>query len=179
MAVHNISFSIHPGEIVGYVGKNGAGKSTTIKMLIGVLKPSAGEIRINGYDPYTQRSKISYEIGVVFGQRSQLWRDLPLIESLKLFKEIYGISTDSFNKKLALFDDILSLQEFIDQPVRLLSLGQRIRGDLAAALLHDPNILYLDEPTIGLDIEAKVQIREFIKERKFAFRKLSFILPRS
>ncbi|MFK4332000.1 MULTISPECIES: ABC transporter ATP-binding protein [Bacillus] len=162
-AVKNISFDIEQGEIVGYIGKNGAGKSTTIKMLTGVLMPSNGAIEINGFDPYIDRRKISSEIGVVFGQRTQLWWDLPLIDSFKLLRDIYGISEQEFRRKISQFDDVLNLQSLLNKPVRLMSLGERMRCDIAASLLHNPKVLFLDEPTIGLDIEAKEEIREFIK----------------
>jgi ABC-2 type transport system ATP-binding protein len=162
-AVKNISFHIEQGEIVGYIGKNGAGKSTTIKMLTGVLMPTSGSIKINGHNPYIERKKVSNNLGVVFGQRTQLWWDLPLLDSFKLLKDVYGIQEHEFTKRLALFDDILDLQSLLQKPIRLMSLGQRMRSDIAASLLHEPKLLFLDEPTIGLDIEAKERIRQFIK----------------
>jgi ABC-2 type transport system ATP-binding protein len=162
-AVKNISFHVEQGEMVGYIGKNGAGKSTTIKMLTGVLMPTQGSIMINGHNPYAERKKVSTDLGVVFGQRTQLWWDLPLLDSFKLLKDVYGIQEQEFNKRLALFDDILDLQSLLAKPVRLMSLGQRMRSDIAASLLHEPKLLFLDEPTIGLDIEAKERIRQFIK----------------
>lgn len=163
-AVDNISFSIDTGEIVGFIGPNGAGKSTTIKMLCGLLAPSAGELRVFGKEPHKNRKDIAKNIGVVFGQRSQLWWDLPLVDSLLLIKKIYQIPEKVYRKNLEKYSHILGLKEFIDQPVRQLSLGQRMRGDLCATLLHEPQILFLDEPTIGLDIIVKKQIRELIKE---------------
>ncbi len=161
-AVDDISFAIQPGEIVGYVGPNGAGKSTTIKMLTGILVPTAGEARVAGLVPWHQRRDLAARIGVVFGQRTQLWWDLPLVESLGLLRHIYRVPAGRFAENLVMFREILALDEFLDTPVRQLSLGQRMRGDLAAALLHDPSILYLDEPTIGLDVVAKARIREFL-----------------
>jgi ABC-2 type transport system ATP-binding protein len=163
-AVDDISFRIAPGEMVGYVGPNGAGKSTTIKMLTGILVPSGGQVRVAGLDPTRQRRILAARIGVVFGQRTQLWWDLPLIESLELLRYVYRVPAARFAENLAAFRAVLDLDEFLETPVRQLSLGQRMRGDLAAALLHDPAILYLDEPTIGLDVVAKGRIREFLLE---------------
>ena len=163
-AVDDISFRIAPGEMVGYVGPNGAGKSTTIKMLTGILVPSSGQVRVAGLDPTRQRRTLAARIGVVFGQRTQLWWDLPLIESLELLRYVYRVPAARFAENLAAFRAVLDLDEFLETPVRQLSLGQRMRGDLAAALLHDPAILYLDEPTIGLDVVAKGRIREFLLE---------------
>ena len=163
-AVDTVSFSIAPGEMVGYVGPNGAGKSTTIKMLTGILVPSGGQVRVAGLDPTRQRRTLAARIGVVFGQRTQLWWDLPLIESLELLRYVYRVPEARFTANLTVFRAILGLDEFLQTPVRQLSLGQRMRGDLAAALLHDPAILYLDEPTIGLDVVAKGRIREFLLE---------------
>src|SRR5690606_30838733 len=151
-AVNGISFSVAPGEIVGYVGPNGAGKSTTIKMLTGILVPSSGEVTVAGLVPWRQRRELASRIGVVFGQRTQLWWDLPLIESLELLQHVYRVPSGRFNANLTMFREVLDLDEFLNTPVRQLSLGQRMRGDLAASLLHDPPILYLDEPTIGLDV---------------------------
>jgi ABC-2 type transport system ATP-binding protein len=162
MAVHNLSLSVERGEIIGLVGPNGAGKSTTIKMLTGILVPSGGEMRVAGLNPLRQRRELASHIGVVFGQRSQLWWDLPLIDSLRLLRHLYRVPEGGFNSNLAQLRAMLALDEFIDTPVRQLSLGQRMRGDLAAALLHDPELLYLDEPTIGLDVVAKARIREFL-----------------
>ncbi len=163
-AVDEISFAIEPGEMIGYVGPNGAGKSTTIKMLTGILVPSGGRVRVLGLEPVRQRVDLAKRIGVVFGQRTQLWWDLPLRDSFELLKHIYRIPDDVYAKNLDSFTDVLGLAGFITTPVRQLSLGQRMRGDLAAALLHDPEILFLDEPTIGLDVVAKARIREFLAE---------------
>ena len=163
-AVKDISFKVSEGEIVGYLGTNGAGKSTTIKMMTGILIPTSGEIRIMGKVPYEERKENSKNIGVVFGQRSQLWWDVPLIESFKLNKYLYKIEDEVFNKRLSDLIAILDMKEFINSPVRQLSLGQRMRGDLCMALLHNPSILFLDEPTIGLDVVVKENIRSLIKE---------------
>lgn len=163
-AVKDISFSINEGEIVGYIGPNGAGKSTTIKMLTGILVPSSGNVLVNGLVPYENRQENAKSIGVVFGQRSQLWWDLPTIESFDLLKEIYQVSNQRYKKNMDTFIEILGLDEFLNTPVRQLSLGQRMRADIAASLLHDPPILFLDEPTIGLDVVAKEKMRTFIKE---------------
>lgn len=162
-AVADISFAIPSGDIVGYVGPNGAGKSTTIKMLTGILVPTSGMVRVLDLVPWQQRRQLASHIGVVFGQRTQLWWDLPLIESLELLRHVYRVPAQRFAENLARFRAILDLDPFLDTPVRQLSLGQRMRGDLAAALLHDPEILYLDEPTIGLDVVAKARIREFLQ----------------
>lgn len=163
-AVDNISFSINRGEIVGYIGPNGAGKSTTIKILAGILVPTSGKVRVNGLIPYKSRIENAKKIGVVFGQRTQLWWDIPVSESLNLMRYMYRISDDQYNSNIKLFSDILDIHKFINLPVRQLSLGQRMRADLCAALLHNPDIIYLDEPTIGLDVMVKKSIREFIKE---------------
>lgn len=163
-AVTDISFEIARGEMVGYVGPNGAGKSTTIKMLTGILVPSSGEATVAGMIPWEQRKQLAQRIGVVFGQRTQLWWDLALSESLGLLQHMYRVPKPRFEENLAAARELLDLDDFMDTPVRQLSLGQRMRGDLAASLLHDPTILYLDEPTIGLDIVAKARIREFLKE---------------
>lgn len=163
-AVNDVSFAIRPGELVGYIGPNGAGKSTTIKMLTGILVPSGGEVRVRGLVPYERRVENARQIGVVFGQRTQLWWDLPTIESFELLQHIYKVPADRYKANMDRFKDLLGLDEFLQTPVRQLSLGQRMRADLAAALLHDPQILYLDEPTIGLDVVAKEKIREFIRE---------------
>jgi ABC-2 type transport system ATP-binding protein len=162
MAVQDLSLSVERGEMIGLVGPNGAGKSTTIKMLTGILVPSGGEMSVVGLNPLRQRRELASHIGVVFGQRSQLWWDLPLIDSLRLLRHLYRVPEARFNANLAQLRSMLGLDEFIDTPVRQLSLGQRMRGDLAAALLHDPELLYLDEPTIGLDVVAKARIREFL-----------------
>lgn len=161
-AVDGISFHVAAGEVVGYVGPNGAGKSTTIKVLTGILVPTAGQVTVDGLVPWRQRRRLAARIGVVFGQRTQLWWDLPLIESLDLLRHVYRVPADRFAANLATFRAILDLDPFLETPVRQLSLGQRMRGDLAAALLHDPTILYLDEPTIGLDVVAKQRIRDFL-----------------
>ena len=163
-AVNDISFEINRGEFVGYVGENGAGKSTTIKILTGILLPTSGTAEVNGIVPYKKRVENSKRIGVVFGQRSQLWWDLPVRESFDLLKSIYHIPPHIFKHNMDQFVDILKVDAFFDVPVRKLSLGQRMRCDLAASLLHDPDILFLDEPTIGLDVIAKDKIRKFLKE---------------
>ena len=163
-AVDDISFSVAEGEILGFIGPNGAGKSTAIKMLTGILTPSSGEIVINGQVPYKNRKKYVKEIGVVFGQRTQLWWDLPLSESFTILKEIYNVSDADYEERMKFLNNVLELQEFFDRPVRTLSLGQRMRADLGAALLHNPKVLYLDEPTIGLDLVVKDNIRQAIKE---------------
>lgn len=163
-AVDDISFTIRDGEIVGYIGSNGAGKSTTIKMMTGIMMPTSGECLVNGINPSTQRKINAKEIGVVFGQRTQLWWDLPLSESFTILKEIYDVSDEDYEKRMEFLNKVLELHEFFDRPVRTLSLGQRMRADLGAALLHNPKVLYLDEPTIGLDIVVKDNIRAAIKE---------------
>jgi len=162
-AVDGITFSISPGECVGYIGPNGAGKSTTIKMLTGLLVPTSGDIMVNGHIPWRERTKFVAKIGVVFGQRTTLWWDLPVIESLELLQHIYRIPRHRYLENLNKFRDMLELDGFIDTPVRSLSLGQRMRADICAALLHDPDLLFLDEPTIGLDVVAKERIRQFIR----------------
>jgi ABC-2 type transport system ATP-binding protein len=162
-AVQDISFKVERGEILGYVGPNGAGKSTTIKMLTGILTPSVGDVRVNGLNPHQKRRENARQIGVVFGQRTQLWWDLPLIESFDLLRYIYKIPVEQYRRNLEIFRELLDLDSFINTPVRQLSLGQRMRGDIAAALLHEPAILYLDEPTIGLDVVAKERLRGFIR----------------
>ncbi|MEW9699671.1 ATP-binding cassette domain-containing protein [Paenibacillus sp. SI8] len=162
-AVDNINFSIEKGETVGFIGPNGAGKSSTVKMLTGILVPSAGTISIGGLSPYKDRKKNTSRIGVVFGQRTQLWWDLPVSDTYDLLKHIYKIPEAVYRRNLDMFSEMLGLHEFIRQPVRQLSLGQKMRADIAAALLHDPEIIFFDEPTIGLDVIAKENIREFIK----------------
>ena len=161
-AVDGVSFEMQPGELVGYLGPNGAGKSTTIKMLTGLLVPSGGELWVNGRVPWRQRQEHVATIVAVFGQRTTLWWDLPVIESLDLLQYIYKIPRDRFHQNLNEFRALLDLDPFLDTPVRSLSLGQRMRADICAALLHDPAILFLDEPTIGLDVVAKERIRQFI-----------------
>ena len=163
-AVDHISFEIQPGEIVGYIGPNGAGKSTTVKMMSGILTPSSGEILINGISPQKDRKGVVKNLGVVFGQRTQLQWDLRLGESFELLKRIYQIPDKLYKDNLKQMNDIFEIESFIDTPVRQLSLGQRMRGDLAAAVLHSPSVLFLDEPTIGLDVDAKYSVRKFIKE---------------
>ena len=162
-AVDHISLEIPRGEIVGYLGPNGAGKSTTIKMMTGVLEPTAGEILVNGVVPYKNRARNSQEIGVVFGQRSQLWWALPLIESLKLLKDIYQIPDDQYQEMLSFYDSIADMESLLHKPVRQMSLGQRTLSDILAAFLHNPKIVFLDEPTIGLDVSMKARIRELIR----------------
>ena len=162
-AVERISFEIEPGEMVGYIGPNGAGKSTTIKMLTGILVPTSGEMRSAGYVPWKQRSAYVKHIGVVFGQRTQLWWDIAVVESFKLLRKIYGVSQRDFDERMELFNQILGIRDYLSTPVRKLSLGERMRCDLAAALLHNPPILFLDEPTIGLDVVAKDHIRQFLR----------------
>ncbi len=162
VAVDGVTMSLEAGELVGYIGPNGAGKSTTIKMLTGILVPTSGEIQVGGIVPYEKRKENGRNIGVVFGQRSQLYWDLPLIESFELLRAIYAVPESTYRRNLDEFIQLLQMEEFLRTPVRQLSLGQRMRGDFAAALLHDPQIVYLDEPTIGLDVVAKEAIREFI-----------------
>lgn len=163
-AVDDISFSIDTGEIVGYIGSNGAGKSTTIKMMTGILVPTKGTCTVAGINPSRNRKENAQNIGVVFGQRTQLWWDLPLSESFTILKEIYNVSDAAYAEQMEFLNRVLELQDFFDRPVRTLSLGQRMRADLGAALLHNPKVLYLDEPTIGLDLVVKDNIRKAIKE---------------
>ena len=163
-AIENISFEIGKGEIVGYIGPNGAGKSTTIKILSGVLVPSAGDVLVDGLVPYKNRMENSRKIGVVFGQRSHLHWDLPVIDSFDLYQKMYRIPKKQYSANVDFFTELLAMGEYITKPVRQLSLGQKMRAELAGALLHEPQIIYLDEPTIGLDVVAKAKIREFIKE---------------
>ncbi len=162
-AVDKINFAIEPGEMVGYIGPNGAGKSTTIKMLTGILVPTSGEIRANGFVPWKQRTAYVKSIGVVFGQRTQLWWDIAVVESFKMLRRIYGVSQRDFDERMELFHKVLAIGDYLNTPVRKLSLGERMRCDLAAALLHNPPILFLDEPTIGLDVVAKDHIRQFLR----------------
>ena len=163
-AVQDVSFTIGEGEIVGYIGPNGAGKSTTIKMLSGILKPDSGKMTINGMDPVEDRIKYVKEIGVVFGQKSQLWWDIPAIESFDLLRDIYRVPNDEYVKTRDKLIKLLELEEIVKMPVRQLSLGQRMKCELVASLLHNPKILFLDEPTIGLDAISKVVVRDFIKK---------------
>ena len=163
-AVDNISFEVDQGEIVGYIGVNGAGKSTTIKMLTGILTPSNGTVQVLGRDPHRQRVANARDIGVVFGQRTQLWWDLALIESLNLVAGIYNIEPNRYQRLLGEFSEMLELKDLLNTPVRNMSLGQKMRAELAAALIHEPKVVYLDEPTIGLDLIVKERIRAFIRD---------------
>lgn len=163
-AVDDISMDIAQGEIIGYLGPNGAGKSTTIKMMTGVLEPSSGEILVNGCAPYRNRTRNAQNIGVVFGQRSQLWWALPLIESFRLLKDIYMIPDAQYNEMLELYSSLVDIGPLLCKPVRQMSLGQRTLSDILAAFLHDPKIVFLDEPTIGLDVSMKSKIRTLIRE---------------
>ncbi|MFI0352192.1 ATP-binding cassette domain-containing protein [Actinomadura sp. 9N407] len=162
-AVDEVSFTVGRGEFVGYLGPNGAGKSTTIKMLTGILTPSSGRVRVCGLDPSRQRTALARRIGVVFGQRTTLWWDLPLRDSLTLIRRLYRVEAAAHRERMAELTALLELGPFLDTPVRQLSLGQRMRGDLAAALLHDPELLVLDEPTIGLDVVSKATVRAFLE----------------
>ncbi|XEC97337.1 ATP-binding cassette domain-containing protein [Paenibacillus tarimensis] len=162
-AVREISFSIGQGEFVGYIGPNGAGKSTTIKMLTGILHPTSGEVRINGLNPHRERKRVVRKLGVVFGQRSQLWWDLPVKDSYDILAEMYNVEAKEKRMRLGQLSELLGLDDFWLTPVRKLSLGQRMRADIAASMLHDPDLLFLDEPTIGLDVVAKRNIRAFLK----------------
>ncbi len=163
-AVDEISFSLEPGELVGYIGPNGAGKSTSIKMLTGILSPTSGRIDVMGFDPFRDRKIYTSNIGVVFGQRTQLWWDIAVQESFRLLAKIYGVSAKDYEERIAMLGEVLGLEEFLRTPVRKLSLGQRMRADLAASLLHNPPILFLDEPTVGLDAVAKESIRLFLRK---------------
>ncbi|MBU0742733.1 ATP-binding cassette domain-containing protein [bacterium] len=163
-AVNEVSFDIEPGEMVGYIGANGAGKSTTIKMLTGILTPTSGEVRVGGLVPYRDRRHYTRHIGAVFGQRTQLWWDLAVVESFRLLKKIYEVPDADYKQQLGMLRELLALDDFMHQPVRKLSLGQRMRCDLAAALLHSPRLLFLDEPTIGLDVVAKESVRSFLRD---------------
>lgn len=163
-AVSDVSLTISAGEVVGYIGPNGAGKSTTIKMLTGIMTPSAGTIRVNGFDPYRERSQYVKTVGAVFGQRSQLWWDLAVGESYDLLRHLYSVDITDFNARLKRFDEVLGIGEFIRTPARKLSLGQRMKADLAASLLHQPPVLFLDEPTVGVDVVTKIRLRQFLRE---------------
>jgi ABC-2 type transport system ATP-binding protein len=163
-AVKGISFRVERGELLGYLGPNGAGKSTTIKMLTGILVPSDGRVSVAGLEPSKKRVELARRIGAMFGQRIQLWWDLPLRDSFELLRHIYKVPADRYRTSLARFCDVLELDPFLDTPVRQLSLGQRIRGELTAAMLHGPELLFLDEPTIGLDVVAKQRVRDFLIE---------------
>ncbi len=163
IAVDHVDLSIEAGEAVAYVGPNGAGKSTTVKLLSGILVPTSGEVRIDGLHPQRDRMSVAHRIGVLFGQRTQLWWDLPVAESLAVLRDIYGVDHGTYRKRLARFDEVLQLGEILPVIGRKLSLGQRMRADLAAALVHGPQVLYLDEPTIGLDLAVKDRVREFFR----------------
>ncbi|MGW7683379.1 ABC transporter ATP-binding protein [Kribbella sp. NPDC054772] len=163
-AVNGVNFEVEPGELVGYLGPNGAGKSTTIKMLTGILTPTSGVCRVAGLEPSRDRARNARNIGVVFGQRTQLWYDLPLRDSFEVLGDLYNLDRTTYRKRVGLFTELLDLSDFLDTPVRSLSLGQRMRGDLVAAMLHEPSILFLDEPTVGLDVVAKARLTEFIAE---------------
>ncbi len=162
-AVNDVSFHVPRGEVLGFIGPNGAGKSTVIKMLTGILTPTSGSCEINGKIPYKNRKSYVREIGVVFGQRTQLWWDLALRETYTVLKEIYEVDDKAFKERMAFLNEVLELEEFITSPVRTLSLGQRMRADIAASLLHSPKVLFLDEPTIGLDVVVKDNIRQAVK----------------
>lgn len=170
-AVRDISFDIPQGEFVGYIGPNGAGKSTTIKMLTGILHPTSGEVLLAGMNPHLERLQTVRRLGVVFGQRSQLWWDLPVKDSYDILAEMYGVPAELKRKRLSQFAELLDLESFWSTPVRKLSLGQRMRADLAASMLHDPELLFLDEPTIGLDVNAKRNIRQFLRTLNEEFGK--------
>ena len=163
-AVKDLDLEIEKGEMIGYIGSNGAGKSTTVKMLTGILEPTSGKLEVDGRNPVKHRKKNAMNMGVVFGQKTQLWWDLPVKESFKLLKEIYEVDEEEYEDRIEEFDEVLQLSDFWNQPVRKLSLGQKMRCELAAAFLHHPKIVYLDEPTIGLDVAVKERIREFIKK---------------
>jgi ABC-2 type transport system ATP-binding protein len=163
-AVRDISFRVERGELLGYLGPNGAGKSTTIKMLTGILVPSSGRVTVAGLDPAKRRVELARKIGAMFGQRIQLWWDLPLQDSFDLLRHIYKVPADRYRASLTRFREVLDLDPFLQTPVRQLSLGQRIRGELTAAMLHEPELLFLDEPTIGLDVVAKQRVRDFLVE---------------
>jgi ABC-2 type transport system ATP-binding protein len=171
IAVDNVNFSINKGESVAYIGANGAGKSTTIKMLTGILKPTSGRVQVCGLDPRKERIKNAYHIGAMFGQKSQLWWDIAINETFTLLKAIYEIPDDKYKMQLNFLIELLDMSSFIRQPARQLSLGQRVRADLAASFLHDPEILFLDEPTIGLDIMGKKAVRRFLNEVNTQFNK--------
>src|ERR1700723_2729107 len=169
-AVDRVNLSINRGEMVGYIGPNGAGKSTSIKMLTGILVPTSGEAVVNGFVPYRQRRQYVRPIGGVFGQRTQLWWDIAVVESFKLLRRIYEVSQKDFDARMEMFNQILGIRDYLHTPVRKLSLGERMRCDLAAALLHNPPLLFLDEPTIGLDVVAKDHIRHFLRAINREFR---------
>jgi ABC-2 type transport system ATP-binding protein len=164
-AVDGVTLKVEPGELLALLGPNGAGKSTTIKMLCGILTPSSGRVEVNGITPHKDRIANARQIGAVFGQRTQLWRDLPARQSLEVLRDIYGLSAADYQARIKEFDEILELRQFWDARARQLSLGQRVRCDLAAALLHDPPVVFLDEPTIGMDVVVKEQVREFLRDQ--------------
>lgn len=164
-AIKNVSFAIETGELVGYIGPNGAGKSTTVKILSGILVPESGKVTVDGKIPWKQRVQHVKDIGVVFGQRTQLWWDVPVIDSFELLKDIYSISTIEYKNTLSELVDTLGLAELLDIPLRQLSLGQRMRCELAGSLIHKPKLMFLDEPTIGLDAVSKIKVREFLRKR--------------
>ena len=163
-AVDHIDFSIRRGEMVGYIGPNGAGKSTTIKMLCGVLLPTEGDVRVAGFDPFAERRKCAPNIAAVFGQRNLLWMDLPAADTMKLHKHIYRMSDEVYERQVAYLKECLELEEFWDMPVRQLSLGQKMRSNLAVSLLHNPSILFLDEPTVGMDVLIKAKFRDMLRD---------------
>ncbi len=163
-AVNDVSFSIDEGEFVGFLGPNGAGKTTTLKMLSGILYPSSGDARVMGYTPWDRRKEFQKQFAIVMGQKNQLWWDLPAVDSFALNKEIYEVSDRQYKNTLAELTDLLDINDIIDRPVRKLSLGQRMKAELVAALLHNPRVLFLDEPTIGLDVVSQQKIREFLKK---------------
>jgi len=163
-AVRNVSFSVKKGEFLGYIGPNGAGKSTTIKMLTGILTPTSGKVKVAGFCPWKERKKYVRNIGVIFGQKTQMWWDLPVKDTYKVLKAIYRVPEAKFKKQLSFLIDRLEIMQFYEQPVRQLSLGQRMRAELAACMIHDPEILFLDEPTIGLDVVSKHRVLSFLKE---------------
>ncbi len=163
-AVDNVSFEIPGGEMVGYIGANGAGKSTTLKMLTGILTPTSGEVTVGGLVPWRQRLQYTRHIGAVFGQRTQLWWDLAVVESFRLLQKIYEVEETVYQRQMEIFHELLEIGDYLHQPVRKLSLGQRMRCDMAAALLHQPRVLFLDEPTIGMDVVAKENVRQFLRE---------------
>ena len=164
VAVEDVTLTIPRRQIIGYIGPNGAGKSTTIKMLTGILTPSTGTVRVNGFDPHRDRARYVRTVGAVFGQRSQLWWDLAVGESFELLRHLYDVPLSDFQTRLARYDKVLELKEFLHTPVRKLSLGQRMKADLAASLLHNPAVLFLDEPTVGVDVMTKARLREFLRE---------------
>lgn len=164
-ALRDMTFTIPDGQIVGYIGPNGAGKSTTIKILSGILRPDSGQCMVNGLTPWEDRKRHVARLGVVFGQRSQLWWDVPVMDSYQLLRDIYRVPENRFRENLDMLAQLLDLEELLRTPARMLSLGQRMRCEIAAALLHSPQVLFLDEPTIGLDAVSKLKVREFIREQ--------------